>query len=647
MIVGVAGHVDHGKSALVRSLTGVDTDRLKEEKARDISIDLGFAYLPTNNGDIIGFVDAPGHHRFMRNMIAGAAGIDVLMLVVAADDGVMPQTREHLAIAELLGIKKYLVALTKTDLVPDDWRGAMAAEVQELLAETGFAAAPVLSVSSLTGDGIDGLRKELLCMAPAAKPRAAKGRFRLAVDRCFTISGAGTIVTGPVMSGSVSVGDIVMVSPAGFSARIRAIHAQNRPAETGRCGERCALNLTGDGITRESIGRGDMIVDPALHAPADRIDCRFNLLASEARPLQHWTPLRVYHAAVEVSARAALLQDEAVQPGAQGRIQLVLEQPIAAAVGDAFVIRDTSGVRTMGGGRFIDLRGPQRRRRAADRLEQLCAMEVDAHADRLRALLKVKPYYISRVEFARDHALSESAYSDLLKDTPHTLLGSDIVISKRTWHKLCENARSALTAFHEKQPEQPGAPAACLIAGFDLKLSKEVSLKVIDALVEAGVVVAQGGAFRLPEHESKLGGKDEISWARMLPRLKGEGRFRPPRVIEWAEMVRVSESDIRRILKTKSRQGEVVEVVTDHFYLRDSINEIASILGELGHAAPDGFFSAAQLRDRLANGRKLSIQLLEYFDRQGVTFRRGDMRRIDAQRLEQAMSSAFVKSTSV
>ena len=246
MIVGAAGHVDHGKSALVRALTGVDTDRLKEEKARGISIDLGFAYLPTNNGDIIGFVDAPGHHRFMRNMIAGAAGIDVLMLVVAADDGVMPQTREHLAIAELLGIKKCLVALTKTDLVPDDWREAMAAEVRELLAETGFAAAPVLSVSSRTGDGIDGLRKELLCMAPAAKPRAAEGRFRLAVDRCFTISGAGTIVTGPVMSGSVSAGDIVMVSPAGFSARIRAIHAQNRPAETGRCGERCALNLTGD-----------------------------------------------------------------------------------------------------------------------------------------------------------------------------------------------------------------------------------------------------------------------------------------------------------------------------------------------------------------------------------------------------------------
>ncbi len=647
MIVGVAGHVDHGKSALVRALTGVDTDRLKEEKARGISIDLGFAYMSGDNGDIIGFVDAPGHHRFIRNMIAGAAGIDVLMLVIAADDGVMPQTREHLAIASLLGVKRVIVAFTKIDLVPNDWREAMLAEVREFLGETKFSDAPVFPLSNRTGEGIDSLRKELVGMTPAAKSRAPEKRFRLTVDRCFTISGAGTIVTGPVMSGSVSVGDFVTVSPAGLSARIRAIHAQNRPVETGLCGERCALNLTGDGITREAIARGDVILDPVLHAPADRIDCRLNLLASEARPLKHWTPLRVYHAATEVSARAALLQDEPVTPGAESRIQLVLEKPIAAAAGDPFVIRDTSGMRTMGGGRFIDLRAPQRRRRTAGRIEQLCAMEVQNNADRLRALLKAKPYYINRMEFVRDHALSERAFRDLLKDTPHMSVGSDMVISKKTWRTLYENAHGALKAFHEKYPEKSGAPAACLVAGFEPRFPKEVSLKVIDALVQAGFVIAQGGVFRLPEHESRLDSKDEISWARMLPHFKGEGRFRPPRVPEWAELLHINESVIRRILKTKSRQGVVTEIITDHFFLRETINEVATILDELGRAAPDGSFSAAQLRDRLANGRKLSIQLLEYFDRQGVTLRRGDMRRIDRLRLERVVENASVEARSV
>ena len=250
MIVGTAGHIDHGKTALVRALTGVDTDRLKEEKARGISIDLGFAYLPLEDGQVLGFVDVPGHERFVRNMLAGATGIDFALLVIAADDGVMPQTREHLAILDLLGVAQGLVVLTKIDLVDADWRAAVEEDIRATLQDTALAEAPLMAVSSATGEGIDALRRALVGAISEHSPRRAHGRFRLAIDRCFSLSGAGTVVTGAVMSGEVKVGDRVVVSPGGLEARVRSIHAQNRPAERGVAGERCALNLTGEGISR-------------------------------------------------------------------------------------------------------------------------------------------------------------------------------------------------------------------------------------------------------------------------------------------------------------------------------------------------------------------------------------------------------------
>ena len=642
MIVGVAGHIDHGKSALTRALTGVDTDRLKEEKARGISIDLGFAYLPSPAGGIIGFVDAPGHRRFIRNMIAGASGVDVLLLVVAADDGVMPQTREHLAIAGLLGVRRGLIALSKTDLVPDDWRAAMIEETRALVDASPLAGAELFPVSTRTGEGVEALRAALFEMAEK-KPSARDddGRFRLAVDRCFTLAGAGTVVTGPVMSGSVSLGDVVTVSPSGIEARVRGLHAQNRAAETGRRGDRCALNLAGERVSKDAIARGDMIVDPFLHAPVDRIDCALRLLESEPRALTHWTPVRLHHGAAERSARIALLQNAPIAPGETGRVQLVLDAPVAAAAGDVFVIRDASGVRTMGGGRFLDLRAPRRRRKSPDRLTQLAAMAESDHAQRLRALLGCKPFYVNAVSFARDHALVERAMAAALDAVPHADANGDI-FSRKTWNRLRENAREALEDFHEMHPSETGMTSARLAEALDPALQSDVAESVLDALAKEGVLSVSGGAYRLPDHKLTLGGQDEIAWARMAPHFRGEARFRPPRVNEVAERLRLKEDDARRVLKTKARQGETVEIVADHFFLRDAIDEAAAIAEDLGAASPDGFFAAAALRDRLDNGRKLSIQILEYFDRQGVTFRRGDQRRIDAQRLGRFLGRAQI-----
>jgi selenocysteine-specific elongation factor len=391
MIIGTAGHVDHGKTALVRALTGIDTDRLKEEKARGISIDLGFAYLPAPNGAVLGFVDVPGHEKFVHNMLAGAGGIDFALLVVAADDGVMPQTREHLAIVDLLSISRGLVALTKIDLVADDRREAVRAEIARALEATSLTGSDIVPVSAVSGEGIEALRDRLFAQAQATEHTPAQGRFRLAVDRSFTLTGVGTVVTGTVLSGTIAVGDQVTVSPSGLSARARSIHAQNRAAERGQAGERCALNLAGEGIAKDLFHRGDVVLDPALHAPTDRIDAHLRLLASERKPIAQWTPVRLHHAAAEVGTRVVLLGDEPITPGDQGVVQLVLERPIAAAVGDRFVLRNTSAQRTIGGGVLLDLRGPVRKRRTPERTVQLGAHAIRDPERAMAALLQYPP----------------------------------------------------------------------------------------------------------------------------------------------------------------------------------------------------------------------------------------------------------------
>lgn len=626
MIVGTAGHIDHGKSALVKALTGVDTDRLKEEKVRGISIDLGFAYLPLENGEVLGFVDAPGHERFVRNMLAGAAGIDFLLLVVAVDDGIMPQTREHLAIVDLLGVERGLVALTKTDLVDADRVPAVTGQVREALATTGLSGAEILPVSTVTGEGLQALRERILDAARSAAPHGAGGRFRMAVDRCFSLTGAGTVVTGPVISGEVKVGDTMLVSPAGLRARVRSIHAQNRAAERGVAGQRCALNLVGDAVHRGAIGRGDVVLDPVLHAPSDRIDASFRLLAGEARALAHWTPVRLHHGAVEVGARAALLEDAPIAPGGQGRLQLVLERPIAAAAGDRYILRDTSGSRTLGGGRFIDLRPPQRRRRTPQRLAQLEAMAIEAPEAALAALLGRWPWFIEPAAFARDRALIQAP----LEGIPHVRIGQ-VAVSPQTWTRIRESATAALEAFHTAHPDLPGMAIPRLAGLIEPRLPPRIGADAVRALIEAGAVVFEGGAVRTPNHRLSLDAQAEVLWGRIGPLLSAGERFRPPTAAEISALVGAGEAEVRRVLKAMARAGEVVEVAQDRFFRRETVDEIAAITADI---AAGGEFSAAQLRDRLNNGRKASIQVLEYFDRQGLTLRRGDLRRINPARVQ-------------
>ncbi len=643
MIIGTAGHIDHGKTALVRALTGVDTDRLKEEKARGISIDLGFAYLPVGDGRILGFVDVPGHEKFVRNMLAGATGIDFVLLVVAADDGIMPQTREHLNIVNLLGLKRGLVALTKIDVVPPERCAEVAQHVREMLAATGLASAQVVPVSAYTGEGIGELRDRLLVAARNATPRSAVGRFRLAVDRCFSLSGVGTIVTGAVLSGAVAVGDTVVVSPGGLRARVRSIHAQNAAAQRGVVGERCALNLVGEGIDKRAIARGAVVLDPVLHEPADRIDATVRLLGTEVRALAHWTPVRLHHAAAEVAARVALLEEGPIAPGGGGRIQLVLEQPIAAAARDRFILRDTSGSRTMGGGCFVDLRAPQRRRRVPPRLAQLEALDHDDAGAVLATSLERWPFFMDLSAFARDRALAEEQIEAVLRAVPHVRLlvsGNTIALSPETWKRLAAAIGTALDAFHRTHPELPGLAPLRLAAIVQPRLPPSIFATLVRMLAKEGSLVLEGGAARSPGHRFFLDPRDARLWSRIGPFLSGEERFRPPRASEIAGALKEPEAEVRRVLKALARQRTVVEVALDRFFRRESVEEIARIVVEIARAQEDGQFSAAQLRDRLDNGRKVAIQILEYFDRQGLTLRRGDLRSLNPRRLDLVASAS-------
>ena len=318
MIVGAAGHIDHGKTALIRALTGVTGDRLKHEKARGITIELGFAYVPTRAGPPMGFIDVPGHERFVHTMVAGASGIDYAMLTIAADDGIMPQTREHLAILDLLGVGRGVVVVTKADLAPPERIAEVEREARALIAATGLAGAEVLAVSARTGEGVAALRANLEAAAEALQSRAGGARFRLAIDRVFTLQGIGVVVTGTVLSGSARVGDRLVISPQGLPARVRSLHAQNREAETAQAGDRCALNLAGPDVAKEAIRRGDMAIDPDLDAPTDRIDAELRLLASEPKPLGQSFTVRLHHASVEVGARVVPLGDGPIPPGGRG-----------------------------------------------------------------------------------------------------------------------------------------------------------------------------------------------------------------------------------------------------------------------------------------------------------------------------------------
>jgi selenocysteine-specific elongation factor len=614
MIVGTAGHIDHGKTTLVHALTGVDTDRLAAEKLRGISIELGYAYQPLSRGGVLGFVDVPGHERFIHTMLAGAAGIDFALLVVAADDGVMPQTREHLGILDQLGIGQGAVALTKTDRVDADRVAQVKRDLNRLLADTALAGMAVFQVSAVNGQGIDTLRDHLHQAAQAMPPAGEAGGFRLAVDRSFTLKGTGTVVTGTVFAGRVEVGDALVITPSGRPVRLRGLHVMNQPAQVGQAGQRCALTL--GGVGKDDIARGDWVVAPRLHAPTARFDVRLTLSPQAPAALVHWAPVHLHLGAAHVMARVALLQGERLAAGESALAQLVTDRPLGALHGDRFIVRDADARHTLGGGMVLDPEAPARKRKTSLRLAELAVLETREPAKRLAGLLDLRGLDLQRVAV---HWNRDDLAQNLPSAAERVHAGhEDWAFSGAHWTALQDKLRGDLAAFHERFPDELGPETSRARRMFLPKLPAPVFAALTEVLLVGGALQRSGPWLHLPTHSIALARDEEALYQCILPWL-AESPLDPPWVRDLAKRSGRAEAEMRRVLQKLARQGKLYQVVRDLFYLPEAVAQLAVLVQELEHAT--GEARAAEFRDRSGLGRKRAIQVLEFFDRVGYTRR--------------------------
>lgn len=630
MIVATAGHIDHGKTLLVKALTGVDADRLPEEKRRGLTIDLGFAYRHLDNGAVLGFVDVPGHEKFVRNMLAGVGGIDFALLIVAADDGPMPQTEEHLAILDLLGVSTGAIAITKTDRVTPARLEEAIAEVEILVDGTSLEQVPVFPLSAMTGDGLPALQAHLESTAQTMSARPDSRNFRLAIDRTFTVAGAGLVVTGTVYSGHASVGDRLILSPAGTPVRVRAIHAQNRDAQSGRAGERCALNLTGQGIGLDSVARGDWVLAEPAHAPVRRLDATLRLLNGEKKPLRHWTPVHVHMAASAETGRVAILEGGSIAPGDTGLVQIVLDNPIGALAGDRFILRDQSARRTIGGGRIVDPFSPARGRARPQRLEILQAMRDATPAQALTARLGQSVDGVALGRFAQTFNLTPDETDMLWDQVDMIRVGSppdQVGISPAHWDGLRDDIVSALREWHAQRPDQPGPEETRLRRAITRRPSAALFSAAILDLLHGKRIARDGVYLTVPGHRAVFSAEDTALWDQIHALLE-EGDIRPPRVLELAEATSLDRRTTERFLARAARAGLIHQVADNRFFLPESLMKLGKMAAVLATEVPDGIFSAGDFNKRSGIGRNLTISLLEFFDRKGLTHRSGNGRTV-------------------
>ena len=598
MIVTTAGHIDHGKTALVRALTGTDTDRLPEERARGITIDLGFAHRRTGTRSM-GFVDVPGHERLVRTMVAGASGVDCALLVVAADDGVMPQTREHVAVLDLLGVRRAVVAVTKADRVDAARVDAVAAAVAALLAGTGMAGAPALPCDSLGGAGVAAIAAALDGMA-AVRPVA--GRFRLAVDRSFTATGVGLVVAGFVHAGSVRVGDRLVVSPSGHEVRVRGIQAHDAVTDEGRAGDRVALNVVGPRADRDRVGRGAWLVDPVLHRPTRRMDVQVRVLASEAKALKHWTPVHLHLGTASGMARIGLTGP--IEPGGTAPAQLVLEAEIAGLCGDRFALRDASAQRTIGGGVVIDPFAPGRRARSPGWLAAW-AMADDAAA--FAGLLEAAPGGVELAGFRQARNLG----ADELVTAACREVGG-VGVSRSRWRDWEDEMLAALRA-----EAGWGMTAEALAAGLPTGLPAGFGPVVVRGLIEAGAARRTGYMVHLPEREIRLDGADASLWEEARAAMAAAG-LDPLRLGFLAERLGCDRVVLGELLDRLARVGWVQRASAAYYLLPGTVEALRSAALA---AAGDGLLTVGRFREQTGIGRHATMPVLEYFDRAGVTRR--------------------------
>ena len=624
MIIALAGHVDHGKTALIRALTGIDADRLPEEKKRGMTIDLGFAHTRLKSGETVGFVDVPGHERFLSNMLAGVLSIDTVLLVVAADDGPMPQTNEHLSILRLTGVSDVAVVISKIDRVDTARLNATRGSVGSLLAAAGFPCPPVMEASSVTGDGISDVLAFVEAKAASHKARDTAGGFRLAIDRSFSPAGAGLVVTGTVASGRVSVGDRLLLSPSRLAARVRGIQVHNEVATTARAGDRCALAISGPRIERARLKRGDWLIDPALHAPTQRIDALVR--AAEDRGPRHAARVHVHFGATSLTGRALVQNGRDLPPGESGFITIALDKPSACLHGDRLILRDDATGRVVAGGQVIDPFSPDRRVRRDQRAASLAAHAIADPAQSFRALLAAERW----VDFRR-FTLARNLADDFLPATADDAIriGSEatpVLVSTETVARVGTSLTHHLTTWHATHQDQMGPGKAELLRAAG-HIPANIAEAVLDVLRARGDIMREGVAWRLPGHHPVLAAEDEARWTRILPVLAAAG-LRPPRVRELAEKLKLEPEAMETLLLRFERFGRLVGVASNRFFLPETIVDLGQIADELATSSEEAGFTAAEFNKRSGIGRNLTIVVLEYLDALGVTRRAGDLRHV-------------------
>lgn len=621
-VVGTAGHIDHGKSALVKALTGTDPDRLEEEQRRGMTIDLGFAHLDLPSGRRAGIVDVPGHERLIKNMLAGATGIDLVLLVVAADEGVMPQTREHLDILRFLPVKHGIVVLNKIDLAGDqDWLGLVKDDLRAVTAGTFLETAPVLEVSARTGEGIPALVDTMDRLLDGVEARTTEAPVRLPIDRAFVMAGFGTVVTGTLWSGRVAIGDVLEILPQRSQVRVRGVqsHGQNVPA--GAAGSRVAVNLVG--VEKDEVSRGDVLCTPGVYDPTLLIDVRLRLLPT-APALRHLSRVRLYLGSDEAIGRVALLDRARLEPGDAAVGQIRLEKPIVAALNDPFVIRRYSPMLTIGGGEVLNPH-PPRRRKGAD---GVAAIESSAAglADRVEgALEQAGKNGAGADELVRAVSAGKAQVEEAAAQL--AAQGRVLQIRGRLFHarverEIAEAVRREVAAYHTATPWRPGMPKDELKARAFGAGDNRLFAEVLEKLLADQVVESMGEFLRRPGFAPSLTA-EEARVREMITAALSRGRFAPPSREEIARSAPDGKS-FARMFQALLDEGTVVEVAPGVFFHRDALEEIKTIVA--AEISAGGTVTVASLRDRLQTSRKFALTVLEYFDTIKLTRRVGDAR---------------------
>ncbi len=611
-VLGTAGHIDHGKSVLVKALTGIDPDRLREEKERGMTIELGFAWLTLPSGREVGIVDVPGHERFVKNMLAGVGGIDLALLIVAANEGVMPQTREHLAILDLIGVKRGIAVITKKDLVDDELLSLVRLEVEEALAGTTLAGSEIIPVSALNGAGLPELTAAIDKLLDTTEPRADLGRPRLPIDRVFTMAGAGTVVTGTLIDGSLRVGQEVEIAPAGLKSRLRGLQTHKAKLTTATPGSRVAANLVG--VNTSQLVRGDVVTTPGWLKPTRMVTVKLSLIAYLQRPLRHGATVSFHTGAAEAMAKVRLLEGDEIKPGASTWAQLTLTKPLAVVKGDRYIIR--SPMETLGGGGIVEAPAPRQRPVRPPVIAKNKAPEGgDAPAHKTARRETKQPLGLADLVAQSNLPATEArpAIEALVAEKQVTAVGEgerQLLFTAAGWGRLSARVTAALEEYHKKYPARPGMPRIELAGR--LKLGTHAPA-VLERLIGEGIMVGEGANLRLPSHTIKLTAAQQAKIDVFLQSLAAKP-YAPDSTL-------IPEADLLAML---IGEGKVVRVSDSVVFGAAAYQEmVAKIKNKIKASGKVGL---AEVRDMFGTSRKYAQALLEYLDRAKVTRRVGDDR---------------------